>query len=65
MCQLYGNCKKAPAYKVIHKAVGARAAYVKEACADCASKIGMHSPQGALINQSGMESAFYKLEKLK
>ena len=64
MCEFSAKCKAEATYNVIHKAVGARESFTRTACDKCASMIGKGGPGGALIDQPGMESNFYKLEKI-
>ncbi len=65
MCDLYSKCKNNSEFKVIHKAVGLRKARIVKSCKICAGKVGvMVKGQPALIDQPGMDSKFYKIERL-
>lgn len=63
-CTLTSNCKASAEFNVIHKAVGARAAFTRTACRCCAARIGKLAPSGAVIDAPNMDSIFYKLEAL-
>lgn len=62
MCQLAAKCKNPATLVVVHKAVGAMAERRVDTCRQCAARIGAGSPAGALIDQPGRESRFYKIE---
>lgn len=66
-CQLYVSCKGHAEFNVIHKAVGKTPARTVPACAKCASRIGIGEipvSSKKLIDQPGMESRFYKIERI-
>jgi hypothetical protein len=64
MCEFAAKCKNEAEFVVIHKAVGKRPEFKRDACKACASRIGSKSPDGPLIDDPGMESVFFKLEKI-